>query len=433
MKREILCKVMRYVPATLLVVGCGQDIEQPMKPYRAQVIDHIPATNERSESFSIATRELSMLDDIESLRGPYFSVNLGSVIKINSNVGSLVSAQLDSTTGSSKMRYATKNGVIVPRDTSSLLALSSFYAFEKTLSTLKLSTGLDPQTLKEKINGSFNLYFEPSLVEGEDTGRSVYTLKFNAAFNPENNQFYLFRRSEIETIPFSANIKVISHEFGHALFKTSFHQNKTEICNSATTSEVKARRGDKFFPGRWNLEYAISGLNEGFADFHSYVVTSSKNVFSELSPAITNSSRSLTGAAFTFAQLGNDRVCSGRFYCIGTLFARALYNVGRQYTNNQAELMAFSRRVYTALEKTQEFMRAAPAKDILPWPTQDVVSCLRRDKPVLSYDGAVTSGFLAAFLQSFATREERKMLCASLADLFGSEGFSESARVVCDF
>ncbi|MEN9529468.1 MAG: hypothetical protein RI932_1341 [Pseudomonadota bacterium] len=432
MKRQNLIKTFFGFVLCLVSSSCGNELSHPSKPYRAEVIDHVPKTMANSEGWTVATRELTTLEDIDSLQSPYFSVNLGGQIKISSNVGSLVSAQLDSDSSRAKLRYAINNGVIVPRDTSSLLALSSFYAFEKTLKALKLSTGLEPQTLKDKLNGAFNVYFEPAIVENQGTNRAVYTLKFNAAFNPENNQFYLFRRSEIETIPFSANIKVIAHEFGHSLFKTSFHENKSENCSSTDEAAVAARREDKFFPGRWNLEYAISGINEGFSDFHSYIVSGSTNVFAELAPQITNSNRSLTGPKFTFSQLGSDSICSGRFYCIGTLFARALYNVAQQYSNNQTELMAFSRRVYAALEKSQEFMRKPPAADIIPYPTQDVMNCSRRDKPVLTYDGAITSSFLASFLQSFAAGEEKKLLCANLTELFGTVGFAPKVRLVCD-
>ncbi|MBM3383168.1 MAG: hypothetical protein FJY29_12125 [Betaproteobacteria bacterium] len=412
--------------------GCAMDSSSAPKPYKAEVIDHLPPTTERGEQWLVAPRNLSLLEDIDTLQSNFFSVNLGGVIKISSNFGSLVSAELDSTSNRGRLRYTVKNGVIIPRDTSSLLALSSFYAFERTINALKASTGLEPQSLKEKINGPFNLYFEPTILEKDGAHKSFYTIKFNAAFNSENNQFYLFRRSEIESIPFSANIKVISHEFGHALFKTSFNQNTVENCTLPNEAELQTRREDKFFRGRWSLEYAISGLNEGFADFHSYVVTSSADIFAELNPAIANNSRALNGIKFNFSQLGNDSACAGRFYCIGTLFARSLYNVAKRYSNNRAELMGFSRRVYAALEKTAENMRKSPAVDIIPFANQEALMCKRRDRPVLTYDGALTSSFLAAFLQSFTAGEEKKLLCENFTELFGTTGFAQKVRVVCE-
>ncbi len=44
------------------------------------------------------------------------------------------------------------------------------------------------------------------------------SIKLNAAYLPGQSQFLLFQRSAIEQIPLAANLQVISHEFGHAVF-----------------------------------------------------------------------------------------------------------------------------------------------------------------------------------------------------------------------
>ncbi len=416
--------------SSILITSCAAEQAQVNKPYRAEILKFIPSSTTSGESWVVAEQELATLENLDTLEGSFFSMTLGGLIKINSNIGSLIDASSNSSPVRANLRYTTKNGVIVPRDTTTLLALSSYFAFEQTLAVLKESTGIDPNELKKNINGPYRIYFEPSLTERDENESAFLTPKLNAAFNPESNDFYLFRRSELESIPFSANIKVISHEFGHALFKNSFNANNAEICRTSE-EEMNARMADKFFSGRWSNEYAISGINEGFSDFNSYIVTSSTNVFTDSLPGFSSESRSLNGPAFVFSQLTNDIVCSGRFYCIGTLFARALYGVAQSY-KNRSDLMAFSRRVYSALEKSRENLRASPAKDILPMPSKEAATCIRRSKLSLSYDGAITSAFLAAFLQSFSAGEEKKNLCENLKNLFGNYGFSQEARIVCE-
>lgn len=416
--------------SAVLLTSCDGKQAKATRPYRAEILNFIPSSTTSGESWVVAEQELTTLENLDRLEGSFFSMTLGGLIKINSNIGSLIDASSNSSPVRANLRYTTKNGVIIPRDTTTLLALSSFFAFQQTFAALEEATGIDPNQLKKNIDGRYKIYFEPSLTERDENESAFLTPKLNAAFNPESNDFYLFRRSELESIPFSANIKVISHEFGHALFKNSFNANSAEICRPSE-EEINSRMADKFFSGRWSAEYAISGINEGFSDFYSYVVTSSTNVFTDSLPGFSSESRSLNGPAFVFSQLTNDIMCSGRFYCIGTLFARALFGVSQSY-KNRTDLMAFSRRVYSALEKSRAYLGVSPAKEILPIPGKEVASCIRRQKLSLSYDGAITSAFLAAFLQSFAPGEEKKILCENLKNLFGNYGFSAEAQIVCE-
>ncbi|MEY4066080.1 MAG: hypothetical protein RIR26_2288 [Pseudomonadota bacterium] len=415
----------------LAMAGCGHKNPSFNKPYRAEVLTLNSVDALGNENWSVEEKELATLEKPDSLEGAHFKVILGGTIEINSNVGSLVEGKSRSENSSGFFRFSSRNGVMVGRDTTSLLALSTFYAFEQVVMKVKETTGFEPTDLIGNSKESYKIFLEPALVDAHSDKKAVLIPKLNAAFNPFSDEFYFFRRSELEVHPFSANIKVIAHEFGHALFKKAFFKGKNDFCVSATQQEIAQRLSDKFFAGRFTNEFAISGLNEGYADFNSYVMTSSPRVLSGAVAGTNDASRALNGPDFTFNQLPSEAVCSGAFYCIGTLFARSLYSAAQTYAAGSKELMAFSRRINEAITATPDILNLPPARDILPSPSASSAQCKRSQKISLSYDGAMTSAFLHAFLKSFPEGEEKSKLCTSFAKFFGDSGFNKEARSVC--
>ncbi|MEN9825412.1 MAG: hypothetical protein RI953_1157 [Pseudomonadota bacterium] len=416
--------------ATLLL-GCSQSPAKPIAPYRAIVVNFVPGVAPAQGTWEMGEKILSTLEDPDTMKGAHFDILTGQKLSIDATVGSLVSGKITGNSTGAAVRYDVKNNVIVARDTSTLLLFSTFHAFEKMFDSLESISGLKVETLKNAIGGKYKIYFEPTIEEGSSQSNARLTFKLNAAFYSEADNFLLFRRSELEKVPLAANIKVISHEFGHALFKYSFFEQKSERCSAVNENEIAANTSNKFFPGRFATEFAISGFNEGYSDFNSYAVTGDVNPIEGSLEIEDLDKRSLAGKAFTFSQLKNTDVCDKKFYCIGTLFARALYKTSQIYQGKPAELQAFSRRVFSALTKTGLNMKSQPALDLLPLPRREVASCQHSNTISISYDGAVSGAFLAAFLKGLSVPEERAALCNALVENFANEGFPTEARGAC--
>ncbi len=97
--------------------------------------------------------------------------------------------------------------------------------------------------------GRITAFFEPQITQEKGASSVAASMKLNAAYVPGQHQFLLFQRSGIENVPLAANEVVLAHEFGHAVFDYSFYRNDGEQ------------------KSRFASEYAMRGLNEGFADF----------------------------------------------------------------------------------------------------------------------------------------------------------------------
>jgi hypothetical protein len=124
-------------------------------------------------------------------------------------------------------------------------------------------------------------------------------------------------------------------------------------------------------------------------------------------------------------------VCAEGFYCVGTLFARALFQSAQVYKDNRADVLGFSQRVYNALAQTKIRLKEVPYSNLVPLPSAQAISCTARDKLLPTYDSAFSGAFLSAFLSSFAPGEEKNTLCNNIIQLFSDAGFPQEARFVC--
>ncbi|MEY2987253.1 MAG: hypothetical protein RJB13_774 [Pseudomonadota bacterium] len=417
-----------------LTISCSSSQPNFEAPYKANVISFTPRTSASDEAWTIDTKELTTLEQPSKVQGKYFEIVTGASIKIDSSTGSLTVAT-STNHDRSDLRLENKNGVIIARDTLSLYALSAFHSFEQLFKQLIQVIPVSGEKLFDENGERLKVFLEPSLVERIELVSTVLTPKTNAAFNPERNDFYLFKSSNVEKIPLAANYKVIAHEFGHLIFKKSFDAGRMEKCQGEGEQEFSERKSDKNFAGRWGLEYSISGINEGFADFISYMFTRStdplKDAFIASYQGAQDDSRSLEGTAFTFNDLISDEVCSGRFYCIGTLFARALYQIAKNYESQPELITQFSYRVYATMTQVRELFKQSPFLDFLPTPSDTIAKCVRSPQITLPYDGSVLSAFLAAFISAYPDEKEKNALCASFEQLFGELGFKKETRRVC--
>jgi hypothetical protein len=418
------------VAAALASAGCVDDVLGG-PPYRAQVVDVVDINPENSRpSFALVERDFELLDDIETLSSPYLQVFRGGELYIHEVGGRFVADRMTADPYA-RLRYAAVDGVAVPRDYPTLAMLSAYYHYERILLDLERVTGLTQADLLNRF-GKVEVFFEPAFrVKGFGINeREVF--KHNAFYLPGARQFGIAQRARAEGVPFAVNQMVAAHEFGHALFELTFEQGGSEFCSSASFEDNVS---DPLFPGRFRVEYAISGINEGFADFISFAYTGATNALGDQASA---GERNFADLGFNFAELippedGNFQPpCFGQFYCIGTLFASALYRtmIVLGYDPLDPEDRGeYSRVVMEAMATAKDAIYDLPA-GVVPLPDEYTAFCRRHEGFPREIDGGVTGAFLAGFVAQMP-EEAREPLCTALTTRFGNLGFPESARLHC--
>jgi hypothetical protein len=296
---------------SLMFVGCSSGIDEtPVGPYTVEVVSLLaPSAPGSAATFEIAPKTLSTLQDLNSLQGTFVRFFSGGTLKAKSVLGSIVANGYFEGGDSPKLRYHVANGVVTPSDYFTLSLLSAYYQFDLIAQNVKDIFGIEATALsRAQRNSVYQVLFEPTLdVETSGVSGSVSS-KRNAAFVPGQGQFVLFERSRSERVPLSANLQVISHEFGHAIFDYTFFDN--------SFSAESAYSGN----------FVIAGLNEGVADFTSFLWSKSGDVLSgSLTGIGAVAERNFVLSSFVLSDVSS--LCSGGFYCLGTLFARSLWQV----------------------------------------------------------------------------------------------------------
>ena len=305
------------------------------------------------------------------------------------------------------------DNALVSRDLLSLQIVSAYAALRAAADSVPEATGL-PSDAIIPADG-LQVWVKPVFVDEAISSR----LETNAFYLPYTNTFGLLDFSSLERRPLGALVPVVTHEFGHHLFHKSFTAAEG-LCDDAGTG------GN--YPGRFAGEYAISGINEGFADWMAFVISGSTNTLidafvPELNDAGERAidTRLPTATKFTFDSIST---CTGNFYCIGTLFARSLFEafVARGGDpQERAQRMAASRSVFAAVSTAPQRMRTRT------WSRPNVIC---DPEPATKVDPAVLSGFLEAFVAGLPANE-RAGVCERFIANFGDLGFASEYRGAC--
>jgi hypothetical protein len=403
------------VCAALSLLSCSYvKPADPGPPYRAEVLSATEAGQPGDRlSYQVGEKQFSQLTDLKNMDGRFFNLVFGGELKIDDIVGSQVTRPTFSGGTKPLLRYNIKNGVIVPRDYSTLAMFSAYYQFEQVLGNVESMTGVTQDSVFEKL-GKLKILFEPSIKIVGDAVESSIILKLNAAYG--DKQFILFRRAALESVPIGLNLQVIAHEFGHALFGISFFKNSTDDC------------------GRFEREYVIKGMNEGFADVVSWAATGSADVLrNSLNIDEIADLRNFSKVNFDFSSLlesDGEKKCNGGIYCIGTLFASSVLKAheGLGKTNSQADRHATMRTVYSAIAAARDSIDRLSAELLPPQDPQDA-GCKSSEKVELnsSYQSKMTAAFLRSFAENL-NGEFKSQICKSFDSNFGEVGFSVAAR-----
>lgn len=399
------------------LTGCGNKRPSAGKPYKAIVVALTSVDNNGSAHFSLAERSFFALSDMDSLDGTYVRMLRGGELTIKDVDGSLVSADTFSGGESPDLRYRLDGDVAVPLDYSTLAMLSAYYQFDYVYANIESVLGVAPSTLQEKLpGGKHTVLFEPELTISTSDAEINAGLKLNAAFSPPDKQFLLFQRSAIEGIPLSSNLQVLSHEFGHSLFDYAFFDGVYSETNYL---------GDT---------YALHGMNEGWADFVSWMFTQSPDILrasidiGEIADARHITKTTFTWDTFVSQSLGTASAtgfakCADSFYCIGTLFARSLIQTKTDLTDVSAK--DFAAGLVASLRSAQAEINAMDST-IVPL----AISIDSEDPETLTAwtrQGQFTSAFLRALVKN-ANSSWKSSLCTNFAANFGSNGFTSDAR-----
>ncbi|MEN9826305.1 MAG: hypothetical protein RI953_2050 [Pseudomonadota bacterium] len=427
------CLMMAGTIAHLFTSACTREGEKYPQgiPIQADVLSFDPSSiNDLGDAprFVYGPKTFPQMDNLENLSSPRFKMLQGGNLEVREAIGTVITSSQFSGYSIPSLEYRAVNGVVKPVNNKSLMMLSASYQFDTLIEKIESLTGYKPEEFFDGFS-SFNVLFHPSIVleESDEQTRKYETT--NAAYVAGVKQFALFSLGKDERVPMTFNPQIVSHEFGHAIFEKYFFNNKFEKCNP---DEV---RSEKLFPGRIENEYSVRGINEGFADFVSFVWTGSTNVIqSSLGDLELTRERNFSKATFDYDTYSSKEaeVCNGRFYCIGTLWAKTLLDVfnSRSLDPKSPEArQQFLREIVSLLAKVGVALRDADGA-ALPSPDERTKRCFNRDVLSPAADGDMLSAFFVALIDK-ADPAIKKSWCTSIISNFGTSGFPISARKVC--
>ncbi len=409
---------MQVVPVLfiliLFITGCQNNSSHDLQPpYTAEIISLIPLSTDQkpseSPSFILEPKTFKTLSNLSKLESPYFKMHRGgNLVVLNSELTFKTETNVP-------LSYFIVKNILIPQDYITLTMLSSFYQFETIVSELKNLTGISIEDITNRF-GKFEVFFEPTVTE-ESNGilRKTYERE-NAAYLPDFHKFILLLRSKKESVPLPINLQVISHEFGHSVWEYMF-----QPANSRHTCD------------RFHAEYVVAGLNEGFSDFLSYTLTGSTNILQNSFnyPALANM-RNFSLTNFTYAQIAAiadtpNNICNQSFYCVGTLFANALFNAQQQFNeennlpNTSENRAQFLTKISAALINTRKNITFLP---ITPSGFDPCV--VATNNTSVEYDALILALFFDSFLSQIQNKSIQKSVCHALVQNF--ENFADFYR-----
>jgi hypothetical protein len=316
---------------TLLInlSSCGSS-SKASYPFQA----HIAAFNSGAPGYSLQTVQFQTLNNVDTMDGDVASILGNAAINGEMEIQEVlapsdpddvyveVGEPVD-------LDYEVRGGVVYPRNFDSMVMLGTYYTYENVIAYWRTNLGLDLTDF-----GKLRLFHAPR-IKAESQGISI-TQKLNAAFFPGPRDFLLFRTSAYESIPLNINFGVMAHEFGHAVFDYQFAK-KDAYTYSGDSETAKEQ---------------LDGINEGLADFFSFMVTGKTDDFGQsLAELAAERIPPVSWTYSTLLEAEATGTCNGGFYCKGSILASALYEIA---TASGQNLLGVGKVVYAALENFRE-------------------------------------------------------------------------------
>jgi hypothetical protein len=305
-----------------MILGCGLILAMASCRYPDnEITQPITARIVTSDNGVYRLQDVTFesLEDLEQVSGRVGALEGGAALNLASDIGEIIKSdspeQIYQKRGEAvELDYYIRDGVVYPKNFKSMEMLGLYYVYEKTVAYWQDTMNVSLDDL-----GYPSLYYNPSLKSSEDGQTTEVTLALNAAYLSGVKDFWFFQTSELEKVPVKMNFGVIAHEFGHFIFDRYF----ADFDPGAYDSSSPINRDE------------LSGINEGLADFFSYLVTGSVNEYSA-SLAELGRYRTLP-VSWTLATL-DESGCVGGFYCKGSILASALYEISQTATGGKVRV-----------------------------------------------------------------------------------------------
>ena len=276
-------------------------------PFKARILVSTDA------GYQMQTVTFNTLFNLEKMDGDIAKIIGNATLDIDQEQEVLLGANPDEiylTVGEDvSLDYVVEGDVVHPLNFHSMAMLSIYYNFEKVVEYWRDNLSLDLNDF-----GKRRLFYDPDIAASSAFGSVSGTIKLNAAFLPGVRDFWFFKTSPLEKVPFKMNMAILAHEFSHGIFDYVFAGDDASFYD--TSSEQAALQ--------------LNGINEGIADYNAWMVTGRESEFVESLEQFAN--ERIIPVSWNSQDLinrGTD-ICTGSYYCKGSVLASALYEVATQ-------------------------------------------------------------------------------------------------------
>ena len=310
-------------PGLILLVSLSCRQDKAKTPLKAKIVISTES------GYKLQEVTYNTLTDPDSMNGNHAKIIGNAVLNLDSDKEVLTGSQPEDVYLKSGndvfLEYTTKDDVLHPLNFDSMAMLTIYYHYEKTLEFWRDQLSLDLNDF-----GKRRLFYDPDIGAQSSLGSVTGTVKLNAAFLPGVKDFWFFKTSPIEKIPFKMNLGILAHEFSHGVFDYKFAKGNADF----------------YISTRKESETQLSGMNEGVADYFSWMVTQREQEFVASLEDFAKE-RVLPVTWTTFDLIRNPSQCKGGFYCKGSVLASALYEVAK---TKEVGAVVVGNTVYNALE-----------------------------------------------------------------------------------
>ncbi len=305
----------------VLLTACGPREGEASYPFVARII------SSEQGVYRLSNVVLSTLEDIRTVRGSVGQMRGNASLRLNQGSEEIkVSSDPDliyeDRGRAVQIDYLLKGGVIVPQNIQSMEMLGLYYNLERTIAFWSSNFDISFDEI-----GLPGILYNPKSTSEKSGVKEELAQVMNAAYIPGVKDLWFFKTSPREKVPVKMNFGVVAHEFGHFIFDyrfASFDPSIYTIENSVN-------------------ERALSGLNEGLADFFAYMVSGSPREFGNSLPQLAEE-RNLP-VNWTWNSLP-EADCQGGYYCEGSILASALYEIANLPEQNALKV---GRLIYATL------------------------------------------------------------------------------------
>ncbi|MBI2602449.1 MAG: hypothetical protein HYW48_05270 [Deltaproteobacteria bacterium] len=307
---------------SLLFLSQSCDKPTASRPFKAKVVVST------EDGYRWQELEFKYLQDPDRMRGDIGDIVGGVVFNIifDTDIVKEDPESLYSKKGGDvKTDYLLEDGVILAQNMDTLAMFSLYKAFEICVDFWKDHFGLSLEDQKPS-----RLLYDPQYFFEVEGTRVSAVRKRNASYLLQTGDFMINKTSSTEHVPLKVNLAVLAHEYGHKIFNIQFAR------RDVTFYETKNKRA----------ETQLLGINEGWADFASWLLTQRAHEFEASIPAL-GKERSLP-VSWTNSQLIKEggAICGGQYYCKGSLLASSLYELSQMGT---WDAMTVGKHVFDAL------------------------------------------------------------------------------------